>query len=208
MLSTERNEFDVELKVLFGAFPSFLTDDRREAYWRGLQKMNLGLFKRCVERAIGEGGDEKLPTVHRLWEISHALRDQARGPMHGPGPQAQREVDLFTGYGNRVLFWYLTSSSKASPDGLRPIGEEMRGAPSAKSLRVLIREKNRIADAYRSICTEEPEASLDMRDELLAAFDKHFEPMPDSERAVIAEHVARTGRVPAAISEDPQREAA
>lgn len=208
MLSTERNEFETELKVLFGAFPSYLTDERKEAYWRGLQKMQLGMFKRCVERAIGEGGEEKLPTVHRMWEISHELRDQARGPMRSPGPQAEREVDVFTGYANRVLYWFLTSGRNATPDGFRRLGEEMRGAPSAKSLRAMLREKSRIADAYRSICTEEPEASLDMRDELLAAFAKHFEPMPASECAGIADHVARTGRVPVSISGDAQRDAA
>lgn len=83
MRDSDRQAFDVQLEALFGAFPEIpLTSQRRAAYWRALASMSIEVFTRCVDRAIGPKGDEELPNVARIWEISQELRTS--GPSADP----------------------------------------------------------------------------------------------------------------------------
>lgn len=77
MYSTDREQFDAQLSLLCQGY-GFWVGDRSEAYWKGLSKMSLSSFMRCVEFAIGEDGPEKLPNTHAIWKIHHGLR--AKGP--------------------------------------------------------------------------------------------------------------------------------
>lgn len=131
MLSTERQDFETHLAVLFGGYPTFLTPPRTEAYWRGLSKMPLSLFVRCVDYSLGESGTDKLPTVNALWQISKRLRVPA--PL--PQKQAAADVgDYYTLTGNRWLLAFLLRTG---------------GVPDEAVL-WLIELKNRIVEDFRN----------------------------------------------------------
>lgn len=108
MLSTERQDFEAQLQVLFGGFPTFLTPPRIEAYWRGLSKMSLSVFVRCVDHALGEQGGDKLPTVNTLWQISKRLR----APINGPKPTFEKPIgDDYLLLGNRWLLGFMLKTN-------------------------------------------------------------------------------------------------
>jgi hypothetical protein len=163
MLSTERQEFEDQLAVLFGGFPQFLTQPRIESYWRGLLKMPLPVFTRCVDQVLGERGEEKLPTVNRIWQVSRELRAHAQ-PQHVDAAPAE-DLSIVWAYGNRAMLNYLMRN----------------GGASDSSLQLMLREKKRLCDAYELITSEEPEASLELRDKLFEAWDAVFVPMPRDE---------------------------
>jgi hypothetical protein len=165
MLSTEREIFDEHLEVLFGGFTGFLTDPRREAYWRGLQKMPLSVFVRCVDQVLGETGQEKLPTVNTLWQVSRNLR--AASANDRPSVLRSEPLDIVHAYGNRALLWWLRK----------------HGSVSASSLQKIIAAKKQTCDAYALITQEEPEAGAELRDKLFAEWDALREPMPAAELA-------------------------
>lgn len=89
-------------------------------------------------------------------------------------------VDIFAAYGNRALYSWLWTKDHA---------------PSRASLAKILAEKERICDAYRSICTEEPEASLELRDKLFDAWDRVYEIMPTNELEMAVEKFQRVGHL-------------
>lgn len=134
MLSTEREDFDKQLEVLFGGYPTFVTAPRKEAYWRGLQKMQLSMFVRCVDAALQDQSEEgkKLPTVNRVWELSRTLKSRSAQP-----PQQTREVQSYDDYhqlGQRWLFGFLLE----------------RGGVEPSVLPKLVAAKNRIVEQFRA----------------------------------------------------------
>ena len=156
MLSTERETFEGQLAVLFGAYPTFLTPPRVEAYWRGLQKMPLSTFVRCVDQALSEAGQEKLPTVNTIWQISRNLHVSARQL------QTQRpEPDALNCHGQRVMLSFLRHQESAA---------------SEASLLRMIAAKNKLIEQYRWIVQEETEAAGELRDKLWDALAAQFEP--------------------------------
>lgn len=133
MLSTEREDFDKQLEVLFGGYPTFVTAPRKEAYWRGLQKMQLSMFVRCVDAALQDQSEEgkKLPTVNRVWELSRTLKSRS-APL-----QQTREVQSYDDYhqlGQRWLFGFLLE----------------RGGVEPSVLPKLVAAKNRIVEQFRA----------------------------------------------------------
>lgn len=130
MHSGDREQFEAELGVLFGGFPTFITPPRIEAYWRGLQKMQMSTFKRCVEHALGETGDEKLPTVNAIWQISKRLRGPSLPPQSKPVAMVGDDYLLL---GNRWLLAFMLKT---------PVSDE--------ALPWLIELKNRIVEDYRN----------------------------------------------------------
>jgi hypothetical protein len=133
MLSTEREDFDKQLEVLFGGYPTFVTAPRKEAYWRGLQKMPLSVFVRCVDAALQDQSEEgkKLPTVNRVWELSRALKARS-APVQRT--QESRQYDDYHLLGQRWLFAYLLKNG-----GMDPV-----------KLPKLIAAKNRIIEEFRA----------------------------------------------------------
>lgn len=73
MLSTDREEFEVQMALLCAGFNVPL-GDRVEAYWKGVAKMSLLEFARTVEYALGEEGPEKIPSTAQLWAIKKKMR--------------------------------------------------------------------------------------------------------------------------------------
>lgn len=134
MLSTEREEFDKQLEVLFGGYPTFVTAPRKEAYWRGLQKMQLSMFVRCVDAALQDQSEEgkKLPTVNRVWELSRNLK--ARTAMPQRTQETQVSYDDYHQLGQRWLFAFLLK----------------RGGVDPAVLPKLIATKNRIVAEFRA----------------------------------------------------------
>lgn len=109
MLSTDRQDFETQLEVLFGGYPTFLTPPRKEAYWRGLQKMPMSMFIRCVDYALQDTSEEgkKLPTVHRLWDISRGLKAQVQQPRAEAPELPLSDLDHYARFANIQLFKFL-----------------------------------------------------------------------------------------------------
>lgn len=137
MLSTDRKDFESQLQVLFGGFPTFLTEPRIQAYWRGLQKMPLSVFVRCVDHALGERGSDKLPTVNTIWQLSRTLRAAPPPQSHAP----PSPYDDFHLVGQRWLFAFLLR---------RAIEEPPPPDVTEPTLQKLIEVKNRIIAQYRA----------------------------------------------------------
>ena len=173
MLSTDRQEFESQLSTLFGGYPQFLTPPRIEAYWRGLQKMSISVFIRCVDHALGEQGSEKLPTVNTLWQISKQLRAmQAR-----PEPKLERKFEPFHAHGQRCMLAYL----------------QRKGATSWDSMRLMIAEKNRLIEQFREIAAEDAVTGTEIREALFAAFDRLWHPMPANQIDLHRQNLQQTG---------------
>lgn len=155
MHNTDRKAFDDQLAVLFGGFPTFLTPPRIEAYWRGLQKMPLATFVRCVDYALGESGTDKLPTVNALWQISRNLRAPAAPQRHADTAPISDLQRVANGAFLRLL--------------------NDKGAVSEQALAKILAVKNKIVS--------EVPADADhgeLRAVLIAAFEKLWEPMPQA----------------------------
>lgn len=105
MYSTDREQFDVQLSLLCQGY-GFWVGDRSEAYWKGLSKMSLPSFARCVEFALSEDGPEKIPNVHGVWKIHRGLR--ASGPnQEGTAPQKEPEYGKWLIRVNLLFLTYL-----------------------------------------------------------------------------------------------------
>lgn len=133
MLSTEREDFDKQLEVLFGGYPTFVTAPRKEAYWRGLQKMQLSMFVRCVDAALQDQSEEgkKLPTVNRVWELSRTLKARS-APLHQRTQEAQ-SYDDYHQLGQRWLLAFM-----------------IRNDVDPAKMPMLIAAKNRIVAEFRA----------------------------------------------------------
>lgn len=163
MHSTERPQFEAELEILFGGFPTFLTPPRVEAYWRGLQHMTISTFKRCVMEALGEGGTDKLPTVNALWQISKRLRTSV---------PAQRQAETVAIHplqrvANGAVFKLLRD----------------KGPTSDESLTKIIALKNRIVGQAPADAEHD-----ELRDVVIGAIEKLWEPMS---AAALEAHIAK-----------------
>jgi hypothetical protein len=176
MHSTERPAFESELAVLFGGFPQFLTAPRIEAYWRGLSKMSMSTFSRCVDYTLSEGGADKLPTVNAIWQISRNLRSQ---PDARPSVLTAPQLGPVHAYGNRALMNWLRRN----------------GAVSEAALRKILAEKKRLCDAYDLICRDEPEAGDEVRDKLFEAWDALREGVTPEQLASGYERFERMGHL-------------
>lgn len=83
MVEADRVAFQGMLAALFGAHNRTVWDGAASGYWKGLSKMSLMQFERCVEKALeklahAERGVSKIPTVAELWDISRGIRSYER----------------------------------------------------------------------------------------------------------------------------------
>lgn len=161
MLSIEREAFEAELLVLLTAFNVPLTQARKDAYWRGLERMPLSVFARAVDVLVGDGGDSDLPAPSRIWQVSRELRVKAPAEAKAAPPA----YDDFHRFGQRALLTFLLT----------------HGAASDAALAKLVEVKNKIVDGVRLSChgdakgCDERGDTADFRDVLLAAFARVFE---------------------------------
>lgn len=148
------NAFSDQVAVLCAGFNVPATAERVEAYWRGLQKMDLMVFTRAVESALGEGGPDKIPTTPQLWNLTRHLR--ARPTVIAFETTDRPPICNFRSFANRRMLPYLMA----------------RGAATDESLQRMIEEKNRLADAFRSIDSEEKISEAEFAKELTKAWNR------------------------------------
>ena len=86
------------------------------------------------------------------------------------------ELDRFDAYANRVMLASLCS-----------LTAQHASAATEESLAEMIHVKHRFADAYREMCLDEPDASLELRDALLAALKPVFVPREPSTPASVTQ---------------------
>lgn len=82
MNSTDRTEFDSQLAVLCAGMDVPCTQERKEAYWKGLQQMSLSIFVRTVEFILAKETWARIPKPGQVWECSKRMR--ASGPPPAP----------------------------------------------------------------------------------------------------------------------------
>ena len=164
MLATERKEFARLVEALCAGFNVPCTDGRLDAYWRGCSSMHLLAFERTVNHALGPKGEDELPgprQMHALHRRIVAEQRAASMPSATEGPKP----DVFEIYTNRVLLTFLRMKARRCGSGA-----------TDESLRQMLEIRKRYADAYRQMCIDEPEASLELRDALVDALEPVFVP--------------------------------
>ena len=177
VLSTERPQFDEHFAVLCAGMNVPPTPERREAYWRGLSHMSVTSWARVVDRAIGEQGPEKLPTVPGLWRLYHQMR--AAPPIRPHTPQPETRSEWIARLGGAHLCAFLMRREGASRD----------------SLARLVQTKTRLVEAFLLIDPVDRLSDEDMRAQLTTAYARDFAPMDDAEKAEFLDNYAQTGRL-------------
>lgn len=157
MMPNDKIEFDRQLEILFGGFPAFLTEPRKEAYWRGLQKMPIHGFIRAVDHFLGESGPEKMPTLHGVWQTYKDFRaTNARSVAKSTEVDARDKFDRFA---DHLFLNYLMR----------------RQGSTETSLKEMLAIKKQIADDYRLIAQDEFIEPTEMADTLHKRWAKVFE---------------------------------
>lgn len=100
MLSTDFDEFKAQMGILCAGYDKPV-GERVEAYWKGLSKMNLIEFARCVEHALGESGPDRFPTTKAIWDIRRKLKAPRQHPVVAEQPADARDHLEF--YANRLM---------------------------------------------------------------------------------------------------------
>jgi hypothetical protein len=100
MQSNERTEFDGLMDQFCAGMgvPSY--DVRKEAFWKGLQKMSLIQFGRVVEHCLSEEGPDKIPNVPGIWKLWRSLAAAARTrsmPLPQPPEEQSEGLKLVSG---------------------------------------------------------------------------------------------------------------
>jgi hypothetical protein len=117
--SGEREEFDRLLGQLCAGF-NVPVGDRAEAYWKGLARMSLVEFARCVEFALGEQGPEKIPTSPQVWGIRKQLRTHREIRPPEPCIAPLRHYTDSQRFANQLLVdwlsWYCRSAGTWIPE--------------------------------------------------------------------------------------------
>ena len=156
MNNSERAAFDDQIRQLFAGFNVPATQERLDAYWRGLQRMQLATVTRVIDYALSEDGPEKLPTAPGLWRLTVDMRASGGPTITTPdttGPQ----IDDAGRLGNVSLFRCL-----ALYNGPRITDARMHEIVTAK---------NRLVDAYRRLPDDERSPN-ELRDLIAGAFDR------------------------------------
>lgn len=129
-------------------------------------------------RRLSNGGSGSSPALPQFLKACREVGDHD-GPAPGEQILPRPQYDRFHSFGQHITFNYLRRA----------------GGVSEASSRRIVAEKNRLIDAYRLIDTEEPVDAAELRDQLVAAFDRVREDMPESEFRAHDECFANTGHV-------------
>lgn len=154
MQSADRAEFIRLVEMLCAGFNVPPIEMRVEAYWRGLQKMDLPIFARVVEYVLGSNGPERIPTVPQVWNLQREMRRSTRAPVPTANHPAPASFGPFHCFGQRCLMRWLMQN----------------GPASAEQLERLIEVKNLLVGQYRQVATECEVTAEEVRESLLAAF--------------------------------------
>lgn len=154
----EREEFDKLVAELCAGYNVPL-GERPTAYWKGLAKMSLGQFARVVEEALGEGGPEKIPSTHVIWDMHKKRRVYAPLRIVDDGPKWGG--DVWDDRSNKRFMSYLWRTCKAAAElyGLGEFrGHEIGVVPTPKRIarmKILLRGKTAWCHEMRHCKPEE-----------------------------------------------------
>lgn len=171
MLSTEREEFDKQLGVLFGGVDLPLTESKRDAFWRGLQRMSMLDFTRTIDHMLEslEDADYRNRITRNLnpglvWDarknlrsrVNAAIADQtgnnqhhARSPWHGDSWDERANRWLYVHIANQAVLHgihYATEQDRA----FYPRLAEWQPEPATRQMTaILVGYKNAWAEDVR-----------------------------------------------------------
>jgi hypothetical protein len=114
VLSTDREQFEVQFAVLCAGYNLPVTKARMSAYWSGLTRMSLPRFSRCIEFALGEEGPDDIPTSKGIWKIHRQLSGSAGGPSVHTSAKPS-EPDHLEYMANRLLYVHALSRGGLGP---------------------------------------------------------------------------------------------
>jgi hypothetical protein len=195
MLSTDRIDFDKQITVMIGGFPGyFLTPERLESYWRGLQKMQMSMLVRIVDHVLSEQGPEKIPSVSAIWKIYRELRTPAT-PQMASSQKSLLDQDKFRAFADRRFREFL---------------HNVAGGTSRAALAKMIAEKNRLAAAFKDIDTIDKVSEEEFTRELYRCWTAVHEKQPQVEFDADRRQLVRLGYVTGTepIAETAQDQAA
>jgi hypothetical protein len=92
--STDREEFNSQMRKFFGGYDVFPSPDKIEAYWIGLQKLTLVQLGRVMERALSEDGPDKMPNVPQVWNLHRDIRRVGPNAVQDPAPPGKPLASL------------------------------------------------------------------------------------------------------------------
>lgn len=161
MQTADRPDFVAQLKALCAGYNIPCKPETEDAFWRGLSRMPVSSFARVVDHALSEDGPEGFPNVRKVWALHRQLRRPAPAPEAPPQQVDALTLDGYTKFANRALWRFLYDHN---------------GAASA-ALAALTAEKNRVADQFRLIATEERVTAQEFREALFSAFRRVHKPM-------------------------------
>jgi hypothetical protein len=111
VISTERPEFEKHLAVLCAGLDTPCTEDRKQAYWIGLQRMPLSLFARTVNYMLEEEDWRRIPKPKQIWTSSGRLRAKAPEQPRDDGWRG----DLWDMAANRYLLGHILNAMNVNP---------------------------------------------------------------------------------------------
>ena len=161
MNNSERPAFEEQIRQLFAGFNVPAMPDRIEAYWRGLQRMQLSAVTRVVDHALGEDGPEKLPTAPQLWGLYRDLRASGAPAAQTERP-AEPDCDAAARIGNVAPFRCITQYALAS---------RTETEITAEQIRKIVATKNQLVDAFRRLPDDERSPN-ELRDLVVGAFER------------------------------------
>lgn len=110
MQSSERTEFEEQLGILCAGFNVPVTPHRREAYWKGLAKMSLAQFARCVDHAVSDDwADAEVPTTKQIWGMHRSFRMRPAGVIATQDHEREDPRDHLLFYANRMFLRHLVT---------------------------------------------------------------------------------------------------
>ena len=123
MNTNERDEFDVQLRLLCAGNSQVWTQERSDAYWAGLRDMGLTMFGRIVEYCLGPlyESKDRMPTTGQIWRVYRQLKANAVVPVTlQPLPvteqsEAERMAQLWRNQANHRLMSHIAECSKHNP---------------------------------------------------------------------------------------------
>lgn len=118
MLSTDGEEFEAQIRVLFANWDKPPSKERIEAYRRGLQSMQMPALTRLIDYAISPDGPDDLPTPKGMWALQREMREHQRLREQALRPQQAAAGDDHALLVNRWLLVFLLAVQGVEPDVL------------------------------------------------------------------------------------------
>jgi len=112
----DRTAFDGILAEIFGAIDKPLSESKRDAFWKGLQRMGIVELSRCRDHILAKLETEEPPKsfgVAHVWDAKRALR--AKGAPQQIRQPDEPEANPWELQGTRFLQGYLNRNLQADP---------------------------------------------------------------------------------------------